>query len=76
MAHGLPTSNEVSEIMEIATYSSVFVDLRKILREHLIGQHDMLKDNKTFYKHLMNNINHFRSLPHARWSLPEQELRE
>lgn len=74
--HGVPTSAEASEIMEIATYCSVFVDLRKMLREYLIEQHDMLKDDKTFYKHLMNNINHFRCYPNARWSLPEPELRE
>lgn len=76
MNHGVSSSDEALEIMEIATYHSVFVDLRKMLREYLIEQHDMLKKDNKFYKHLMNNINHFRCYPNARWSLPEPELRE
>lgn len=76
VAHGVPTSDEASEIMEIAAYSSVPADLRKMLRKHLIVQQETLKVDKTFYRHLMNNVNHFRSFPDARWSLPEQELRE
>lgn len=76
VAYGVPSADEASEIMEIATDRSVFVDLRKMLREHLIRQQDTLKSYKTFYKHLMSRVNHFRSYPNARWSLPEQELTE
>ena len=74
VAHPEPTVDEMSEIMEIATYSSVFADLRKMLREHVVCQQDILKGNKTFYKNLMNHINHFRSYPNAKWCLPDNEL--
>ena len=76
VAHGNPTIDEVSNIMEIATDSSVFVDLRKMLRKHVVGLQDILKGNKTFYNNLMKRINHFRRCPNAKWCLPDNELRE
>ena len=76
VAHSEPTVDEMLDIMEIATDSSVFVDLRKMLRELVVGQQDILKGNMTFYKNLMNNINHFRSCPNAKWCLPDNEIRE
>ena len=75
VAHGVPTAKEASDIMEIATYSSVPVDLRKMLREHIISHQDVVKENKAFYKNLMNHVNHFRSCPDAIWCLPEQEVK-
>lgn len=75
-SHCEPTVEELSNMMEIATDSAVSADLRKMLREHVVGQQDILKGNKTFYKNLMNHINRFRSSPNAKWCLPDNEVKE
>lgn len=70
------STEQVIKVLSMALDIRLTKELRGELRNYLVKRQDILKSHNAFYQELKGKINRFRSIPNARWQIPNDELVE
>ncbi len=74
--HGALSPEQTIKLLSMALDNKLTKKLRGELRNYLVMRQDILKSQNFFYQELKGKINRFRSIPNARWQIPNEELVE
>ena len=70
------STEQTIKVLSMALDCRLTKELRGELRNYLVKRQDVLKFQNSFYQELKGKINRFRSIPNARWQIPNEELVE
>ena len=74
--HDALSTEQAVKVLSMALDIRLTKELRGELRNYLVKRRDILKSQQSFYQELKGKINRFRSIPKARWQIPNEELVE
>lgn len=74
--HAALSIEQAIKVLSLALDIRLTKELRGKLRNYLVRRQNILKSNNSFYQELKGKINRFRSIPNARWQIPNEELVE
>ena len=74
--HDALSTEQTIKVLSMALDIRLTKELRGELRNYLVKRQDILKSQQSFYQELKGKINRFRSIPNARWQIPNEELVE
>jgi len=76
VSHDALSTEQTINVLSMALNYRFTKELRGELRNYLVKRQDILKYQSFFYQELKGKINRFRSIPEARWQIPNEELVE
>lgn len=74
--HDALSTEQTAKVLSMALDCRLTKELRGKLRNYLVKRQDILKSQNSFYQELKGKINRFRSIPDAKWQIPNEELVE
>lgn len=74
--HDNLNTEQTIKVLSMALDCRLTKELRGKLRNYLVKRQEVLKSQNSFYQELKGKINRFRSIPDARWQIPNEELAE
>ena len=74
--HDALNTEQAVKVLAMALDYRLTKELRGELRNYLLKHQETLKSTNSFYQELKGKINRFRSIPDARWQIPNAELIE
>lgn len=74
--HDALSTKQTIKVLSMSLDIRLTKELRGELRDYLVKRQDILKSQQSFYQELKGKINRYRSIPNARWQIPNEELVE
>lgn len=74
--HDALSTEQTIKVLSMSLDIRLTKELRGELRDYLVKRQDILKSQQSFYQELKGKINRYRSIPNARWQIPNEELVE